>query len=81
MLIQIVEGFWCDPEKVSAVKATGEDACALFLDGQSAMDGGFHLEHDAEKIADALNRAWDGEDDSEDEDEEPGNKEDDGEQE
>ena len=66
MLIELVEGFWVDPERVAVVKATGKKKCALFLEGQSAIDGGFTLDFPAEEVAVHIN---DGIDDYLDEDE------------
>jgi hypothetical protein len=39
------------------VKATGDETCALFTSGQSAVDGGFHLPYSADDVAKQLNEA------------------------
>ena len=55
MLEEIVKGFFCDPEYVAVVKATGDESCAVFTAGQSAVDGGFHLPYPAEQVAQEVN--------------------------
>lgn len=50
-MFEITDGLFVDPWKVVAVKRVGEGRCAVFFDGQSAMDGGFLIEEDALKIA------------------------------
>jgi hypothetical protein len=84
MLIELTKGFFVNPETVAVVKATDEDACALFTCGQSAVDGGFHLPYSAESVAVAiddeeeLDEEDEGEEDGdEDEDEEDGNDDED----
>lgn len=57
MLVEIYEGFFCDPEEVAVVKTTGKDMCAVFTQGQSAMDGGFALPYAAEEVAAHVNDA------------------------
>lgn len=57
MLIEITEGFWAEPELVAVVKATGDEECAVFTAGQSAIDGGFKLNYPAGEVAQALNDA------------------------
>jgi len=67
MLIQIVDGWWCDPWSVTVVKKIDENSCAVWTTGQSALEG-FVLEYSAEEVADAVNDARNDEDgDSEDE--------------
>jgi len=67
-MIQLVPGFWVNPELVAIVKETGEDECALFISGQSATDGGFHLPYKAEQVAEVIDDALFGEEET-DEDE------------
>lgn len=60
MLTQLVTGFWVDPEKVAVVRETDDDGkCVLFLEGQSAVDGGFTLNYPAEQVAQQVNEACD----------------------
>jgi hypothetical protein len=69
MLIELMEGFYFDPDTGTVVKATGKDECALFPSGASAVDGGFHLPCAAEEAAEAINDTEaQGEDEDEDED-------------
>ncbi len=49
-MFEIEEGFFVDPWKVAAVRRVGEGQCAVFLDGQSALDGGFLIHDDALKV-------------------------------
>jgi len=67
MLIELAEGFFVDPELVAVVKVTDKDECALFTVGQSAMDGGFHLDYSAQEVVEQVNEALteDGEGDEE----------------
>jgi hypothetical protein len=70
-MIQLVPGFWVNPELVAVVKETGDDECALFTQGQSAVDGGFKLDYSAESVAEAIDEALYGEEEvDEDEQEE-----------
>jgi len=50
-MIEIKTGLIVDPWKVAAVKRVGEGQCAVFLDGHSAVDGGFLVDDDYIKIA------------------------------
>lgn len=61
MLIELVEGFFVDPEAVAVVKATGKKQCAVFTDGQPATDGGFMLKHPAKRVVAEINAALEGE--------------------
>lgn len=71
MLVEIVEGFFCDPELVAVVKTTDKDSCAVFTAGQSAVDGGFTLKYSAEQVAQEVNDALEeqNEEETEDQDE------------
>lgn len=62
-LIEIEEGLFIQPRKVMAVKTIEEDKCAVFMSGQSAVDGSFLVHRDAVDVADDVNSAL-----SEDED-------------
>lgn len=72
-MFEIEEGLIVDPWKVAAVKKVEEGKSAVFLDGQSPIDGGFLVEGDYVKIAtDVLEaRAEDDEEPAEDEETEP----------
>lgn len=52
-MIELVEGFWVDPFQVTVVKALGEKKCALWVYGQSAMDG-FVLDYSADDVTRAI---------------------------
>ena len=69
-LIELYEGFFVNPDEVAVVKATGEDQCALFTTGQSAVDEGFHLPYGAAEVAEQINDAYDEDEDDRDDDEE-----------
>lgn len=71
-MIELVDGFWVVPENVTVIKKIDEEKCALWVVGQSAMDG-FVLDYPAEEVVEALLDAKYGggdEDDEEDETEE-----------
>jgi hypothetical protein len=72
MLLELAKGFFVNPNNVAVVKATGEEECALFTCGQSAVDGGFQLPYSAESVAGAI-------DDEESEPDDDGEGDDDGE--
>ncbi len=38
-MIEIYEGFFVNPWKVTVVKAAEKDKCVLYVSGQSALDG------------------------------------------
>jgi hypothetical protein len=59
MLVEITDGFFCDPELVAVVKATGKNKSALFTAGQSAVDGGFALPYEAAEVTQEINDALD----------------------
>lgn len=52
-MIQLVEGFWCDPFDVMVVKAIGKDKCALWMTGQNATEG-FVLDYPASEVVEAV---------------------------
>jgi hypothetical protein len=72
-MFEIDTGLIVDSWKVAAVKRVGEGKSAVFLDGQSPVDGGFLVEGDYIKIATDVLEAR-AEDDEEPE-EEDGNQE------
>jgi hypothetical protein len=67
-MIELVEGFWVEPDKVTVVKAIDKDRCAIWVDGQSALDG-FTLDYPADEVVEALNDEL-YEDEEEDDDDE-----------
>lgn len=68
-MIELVEGFWIEPEKVSAVKSAGKDKCVLFMDGQSALEGYF-LDYDAEEVVQVIEDHFSEDTEEDDEEEE-----------
>ncbi len=63
-MIELVEGFWINPDKVTVIKAINDERCALWVKGQGAMDG-FILEYAAEEVVELLHDALYGEDEEE----------------
>lgn len=55
-MIELIENFWCDPFSVTVVKAISENKCALWVTGQSAMDG-FVLDYSAAEVVQAIEDA------------------------
>lgn len=49
-MIEIYDGFFVNPWKVTVVKAAGEDKCVLYVSGQSALDG-FVVDRPALEVA------------------------------
>lgn len=68
-MIELVEGFWVNPDKVTVIKAISDESCALWVKGQGAMDG-FVLEYAAEEVVELLHDALYGEDEEVEEEEE-----------
>ena len=65
-MIELLEGFWCDPWDVKAVKIIDENSCSLWLSGQSATDG-FVIPYAAQEVVEAVNDARnDSEEDNDD---------------
>ena len=64
-MIEIAEGVWIDPRHIAVVKRVGEDKCALFTPGQSAVYEGFLIERSAEEVVDEIEWAMEGKDGSE----------------
>ena len=52
-MIEILEGVWLNPHSVTVIKAISENKCALWVRGQSAMDG-FVFEYPASEVAQAI---------------------------
>lgn len=67
-LIELVEGFFVDPEMVTVVKAAGDNKCTLWVTGQGALDG-FVLDYPASEVVEHLNDALYGGEEEIDEDE------------
>ena len=65
-MIEILEGVWLNPHSVTVIKAISENKCALWVRGQSAMDG-FVFEYPASEVAEAVNDACEEDYDNEDE--------------
>lgn len=53
MLIELLDGFWVVPANVTVIKRIDEERCALWVVGQSAMDG-FVIDYPAEEVVEAL---------------------------
>lgn len=56
-MIEIDDGLWIDPDSVIAVRAGFKGQCTVFMSGQSAVDGGFLVDRDAEDLIDELSEA------------------------
>lgn len=69
-MIELVEGYFINPAHVTLVKALGENQCALFFVGSSAIDGGHLLPYAASEVAEVVTEAMDGEYEGEDQEEE-----------
>ena len=63
-MIEAGDGFYIQPDKVVAIKKSslGEGKCTVFTVGQSAQDGGFVVDMDAEDLADKIDSALEEED-------------------
>ena len=64
-MIELVEGFFVDPHAVTVIKAISKSKCALWVTGQSALDG-FVLDYPADEVAEAVTDACEPEGDEED---------------
>jgi hypothetical protein len=62
-MIELVDGFWINPAKVTVIKANGKDSCTLWVRGQSAMDG-FVLDYSADEVVELLHDALYGEEEN-----------------
>ncbi len=60
-LVQITDNLWVRPEHVAAVKHVGDEKCAVFMVGQSAVDGNFLVERNAEELVEELDDAMEDE--------------------
>lgn len=59
-MIELYEGFYVNVGneiQVAVVKATGDDTCALFTPGQSAVGEGFLVPYSADQVCQQLNDA------------------------
>ena len=73
-IIDISEDLAVLAQNVAAVKRIGDESCAVFLVGQSAVDGGFLVARSWDDVIEELNSelADENEDLTEEEDEEDG---------
>ena len=53
-MIEIDDGLFLEPRCGIVIKAIEEGKCALFLPGQSAIDGGFLLNRVAAELAEEI---------------------------
>ena len=58
-MIELVEGFWCDPFEVRVVKSINDKSCLLYMSGMGAMDG-FVIDYPAEEVVQAVIDAREG---------------------
>ncbi len=56
-MIELSDDFWIAPEHVTLIRKTGENQCALFFVGQSAIDGGHLIPWAAGEVAEVVNDA------------------------
>ena len=69
-MFEIADGLVVDPWKVSAVKKVGDGKSAVFLDGQSPIDGGFTIDKDyIEAATDVLEARQEDDEEPDEEDE------------
>lgn len=54
-LIQVDDDLWVRPSLVAAVKRFDEGKCTVFIAGQSAVDGGFLIDRDADSVVEDVN--------------------------
>ena len=52
-MVELVQGFWCDPFEVKIVKKIDDKSCILYITGEGAMDGHV-LEYSAEDVVDVI---------------------------
>ena len=67
-MIELVEGFWCDPFEVRVVKSINDKSCLLYMSGMGAMDG-FVIDYPAEEVVQAVIDAREGTEEEEVEEE------------
>jgi hypothetical protein len=66
-MIELIEGFWFNPDQIVAVKSIGKDRCVLWTAGQPSTEGHV-LEYPAEEVIEAIHDCYsDDEDDEEEE--------------
>ena len=65
-MIEIDDGFFVNPWKVTAIKAAEKDKCVLYLSGQSALEG-FLVKRNALELATEIVEAMREEEGEEDE--------------
>ena len=62
-MIEIGQGLFIQASKVVAVKDVGDGKCAVFTEGQSAVDGGFTVDGEAIDVAEKIDDALDEDED------------------
>jgi len=62
-MIELTDRFFIQPSKVAVIKDIGDGKCAVFVEGQSAVDGGFTVEGEAVEIAEKIDDALDEDED------------------
>lgn len=70
-LVEIYDGFFVNPWKVTAVKAPEKDKCVLYVSGQSALDG-FVIDRAALEVATDIVEAMQEEEETDEVDSEQG---------
>jgi hypothetical protein len=68
-MIEIYDGFFVNPWKVTVIKTAGKDKCVLYVSGQSALDG-FVVDRDALEVATDIVEAQREDDETEEDEEE-----------
>lgn len=76
-MFEIDEGLFVDPWQVCVVKRVGDGQCAVFMKGQSAIDGGFLVNKDALEVATDVIEARQDDDETEEVDEDDPDEDDD----
>lgn len=56
-MIEIEKGTFINPNLIAVIKSVGDGKCALFTAGQSAADGGFLVDYDADELAEEIEKA------------------------
>jgi len=68
-MIEIVEGYWFNPDHIVSVKAIGEKRCILWTAGQPATEGHV-LDYSAGDVVDSIESCYSDSGDEEDVEEE-----------
>ena len=55
-MLEVDDGIYLSPEHVTMIKSAGEGKCALWVTGQSALDG-FVLDRDAKELAEDISNS------------------------